>query len=198
MKEGTSALKAVEEKEVEDVRKLEAQAEHIFGEAFTRIEDIDVRLEKIEESCAMLPEIKLLLSNISTAQSVMAESSKLSAQSARDMAHTYQEAEKRQEEQRKEYSALVALAVGKNQVPYETHRASIKAAIWCGITPACLISFCVVVGVLYWTGTNLDASLTNIQLNQAKATLKMETVEKKVAEVVSDADHDSKEKTKGP
>ena len=114
------------------------------------------------------------------------------------MAETYKKAEENQEKQRVEYNALVALAVGKDQVPLETHTASVRAAIWCGITPACLISFCVVVGVLYWTGSDLSASLTQIKLGQSDTQKKLATVEKKVAEVASDVDQDAKARTKGP
>ena len=178
-----------ERREANKIYRLEAEAEHIFGSAFNRIEDMDKRLEHIERQVSMLPEMKLLLSNISSAQTIMSAS-------AQSMADTFKRGEERAEKQEIRYDTLSLMAAGKDQIPLKSHYSTLYAAL----LPTFIMSACVVLYVLYYTKQEIKGSLESIEIKQAQTQLQLEAakndVKQKVSEIAGDVDHDAKERFK--
>lgn len=173
----------VEGNTVPDSYKENSVSEHIMGDAIVRIADIHKRLLAIETTLALLPDMKLMLATLSSAQSTMAQSAQSSAQSAQSMADTFKRSEDRFERMEKRHYELAELLAGKDQIPIKSHNRILASAILITL----LIALLSVIGVLYVTKQDLSLSLKEIKVNQAKTQEQMqearEGIEKKVDEL---------------
>jgi hypothetical protein len=86
------------------------EMETLLGDTIERMADLDERTQRMEIQVALIPEVKLLLLSMTSAQSLM-------AQSAQSMADTFRKSEERQERLEGRYEKVVETASGKRQVP---------------------------------------------------------------------------------
>lgn len=150
-------------------RVINAETEHILGDTIEKVAVMHERLGHVEEQLAVLPEMRLMITSISNAQTVM-------AQSAQSMADTFKRSEERQsdfegkqESLLQRYAELVGVASGKDQIPLRSHFWSLAAAL----VPVLVIAAIAVLGVLYMTRYEIKATLDSIDIRQATETKKL-------------------------
>lgn len=122
------------------------------------VEQIYERVAKLETSVSLIPELRSMITAISTAMQLMAHSSE-------SMSDTYSKFEERQERMEERHEALVGALSGKDQIPLRSHYWTLFAAL----LPTLVMAGGVVVGVLYVSKYDLKATLTTIEVNQHKA-----------------------------
>lgn len=138
-------------------RDFGAETEVIMGSTIERVADMHERMKRLELLLDLLPEMKTMLTAISTAQTMMAHS-------ANSMAETLRKAEDRYERMEARHEALAQIATGKEQIPLKSHYWTLVAAL----LPTVVMSLGIVLGVLYVTKYDISASLTTLQINQKK------------------------------
>lgn len=86
------------------------------------------------------------------------------SQSIKQIADTYVRAERRQERLENKYAEASDTLAGKGQIPLKSHYITVAMVA----LPSLLITFGVIVYILYISKFELNASLTSIQLQQQK------------------------------
>ena len=153
-----------------------AAVEYIMSDTILRVADMHDRLKTLEAGLSVLPEIRLMLSTISSAQSTIAHS-------AESMADTFKQAEHRYADMHDSYKHMSEVLSGKELVPLKTHYWTVLVAL----APTVLISVLMVLFTLYYTNQSLQASFkeTKIEIKQALEETK---------EVVAEAGFDGRKK----
>lgn len=168
--------KCAEDEMARRVSDMGAELEHIMSDTIERIADMHERLNGFELHIAHIPEVRAMLTSLSTAQVTM-------AQSAQSMAETFRKAEERAEKAEVRYAELASTAAGKDQIPLKSHYWTV---IICMI-PVVVMALVCVLGVLYLTRQELSASLTEIKVGQQQTQEKIEEVTKEVQDTVEQA-----------
>lgn len=154
--------------------------EDVMGDTIVKVADLYDRMEDLEAKVLLLPEIKLLLHNVASAQSLMAAS-------AQSMAETFKKSEERAELQDKRYEALVKTTVDSaatdNKVPLKTHFWTVAAAL----IPSVVIGVSALLYVLYDTKQEIKATMTSIAVGQAKTQELLKDTKESIKEEVHDA-----------
>lgn len=130
--------------------------------AIKRVAEIHERIIKLETTISILPELKNMLTAVIDAQSIIARAAESNARSAESMANTFRMTEERYARMEERHEALAEIATGKDQLPLKSHYWTLFAALM----PTIVMSVGVVVGVLYVTKYDINATLTTLELNQ--------------------------------
>ncbi len=139
---------------------------------YQMIEAIHERVGKLETAVSLIPELRSMMTTISTAMQLMSHSSE-------SVAETYVKFEERQERMEERHEALVGALTGRDQIPLKSHYWTLFAAL----LPTLVMAVGVVVGVLYVSKYDLKASLTNIEVNQHKTQDLLESTKDSVKKV---------------
>lgn len=137
-----------------------------------RIEEIHDKVSKLEADVSLIPELRSMMTTISTSQQLM-------SRSAESMAETFRRSEDRYERMEERHEALAALATGKDQIPLRSHYWTLFAAL----LPTLVMSIGVVVGVLYVSKYDLKATLTTIEVNQHKTQSLLQNTQESIKKV---------------
>lgn len=129
--------------------------ESILEDTIIRVAEMHERMIGMETHVALLPQIKVLLGNVTAAQQVFANS-------AQSMAETFAKGEERQERAERRYEKLTEIATGKAQVPLKSHYWTVGVAL----VPSLLMALVVVLYTLSVTRQDIKASLHEISVEQ--------------------------------
>lgn len=131
----------------------EAEVEHLLGDSIDRIASIDERLESVEEHTKQIPDIKALLASLAASQS-------MSAQAQVAVAATLEKTEQRMRDNEVRYDTLAT----RDHVPLSSHKWTVIMAC----VPTVILAICSVAGVLYFTGQNMKATATSLEITTKK------------------------------
>lgn len=157
------------------------ESEAILEDTILQIGDIHRRMKRIEEEIRFIPEIKVMLGSIATAQEIM-------ARSASSMAETFEKNERRITAMEIRHDALVKEALDtarkQDQVPIKTHQMILVSAV----LPVFLISALAVFFTLYFTGQNLEAKIEKVgEVTVNNTARKIEAAKEELKEEHSDS-----------
>jgi hypothetical protein len=134
-----------------------AETEALMEDTIEKVADVHDWMRDVRGNIHVIQEMKLMLSTVSTAQAVM-------AQSAESMADSLKKFELRYERMEDRYQALINRKQGDGQIPLRSHYLS----LYTFMLPTVVMAIGVVIGVLYVTKYDISATLTSIKLDQHK------------------------------
>jgi hypothetical protein len=140
------------------------ELEGFLSDTVARVAELHETQEEHGKMLSKIPDMKSLLESLAISQTSLISSQSSMAESAKRMADVFEKSEKRQENLETEVRRGYETAAGKDQLPLKTHYITVAMVA----LPAFAICFSVIVYVLYMTKTDLNATLTTIQLNQQK------------------------------
>lgn len=131
--------------------------EELLAEPIDQIGSMYDRFENLDNVLRLIPEILAMSTSISTAQT-------LTAQALESIATTFKKTEERTERMESRHEALVALAMGKDQMPLKSHYYTLYATL----LPTVIMAVIGVLGILYITKQDLKVQLNKLEVNQHK------------------------------